>query len=133
MYLIYKSSTKDKLYEVNAHNIKYLPHMQKLHQKKKFSIYRNPSVYKQLVYEFLLIQDAKINTCFSIYEPIFAFTSPFLLQTDRCSWHLFLGSNGKLIFVLRVFALRTALEERIKLVNWGIPVFSKSSAVTPSF
>jgi hypothetical protein len=32
------------------------------------------------------------------------------------------GSNGKLIFVLRVFALRAVLEERIKLVNRGITV-----------
>jgi hypothetical protein len=32
------------------------------------------------------------------------------------------GSNGKLIFVLLVFALRAVLEERIKLVNRGITV-----------
>jgi hypothetical protein len=33
------------------------------------------------------------------------------------------GSNGKLIFVLRVFALRAVLEKRIKHLNRGIPVF----------
>jgi hypothetical protein len=47
--------------------------------------YSNPSVYKQSVYEFSLVQDAQINTCFSIYEPIFAYTSSFLSQTDLCS------------------------------------------------
>jgi hypothetical protein len=47
--------------------------------------YNNPSVYNQLVYGFSLVQDAQINTCFSIYEPIFSYTSSFLLQTDRCS------------------------------------------------
>jgi hypothetical protein len=39
--------------------------------------------------------------------------SSFLLHTDR---------NGKLIFVLRVFALRAVLEEQIKLKNQGISV-----------
>jgi hypothetical protein len=34
-----------------------------------------------------------------------------------------LGSNGKLIFVLRVFALRAVLEKRIKLVNRGTTVY----------
>jgi hypothetical protein len=33
------------------------------------------------------------------------------------------GSNGKLIFVLQVFALRAVLGERMKLVNRGITVF----------
>jgi hypothetical protein len=79
--------------------------------------YSNPSVY-----EFSLKRDAQINTCFSIYEPIFTYTSSFLSQTDRCSRRLFSGSNGKLIVVLRVFVLRAVLEERIKLVNRGIPV-----------
>jgi hypothetical protein len=46
----------------------------------------------------------------------------FFSQTDRCSRLLFSGSNGELIFVLRVFALRGVLEERIKLVIRGIPV-----------
>jgi hypothetical protein len=59
---------------------------------------------------------------FSIYEPIFAHMSSFLSQTDRCSRRLFLGSNGKFIFVLRVFALQAVLEERMKLVNRGISV-----------
>jgi hypothetical protein len=84
--------------------------------------YSNPSVYEQSVFEFSLIRDAQINTCFSIYEPIFAYTSSFLSQTDRCSWRIFSGSNGKLIFVLRVFALQAILEERIKIVNRGITV-----------
>jgi hypothetical protein len=84
--------------------------------------YSKPSVYERSVYEFSLIRDEQINTCFSIYEPIFAHTSSFLSQTDRCSRRLFSGSNGKLIFVLRVFVLRAVLEERIKLVNRGIPV-----------
>jgi hypothetical protein len=64
---------------------------------------------------------------FSIYEPIFAYTSSFLSQTDHCSRHLFLGSNGKLIFVLRIFALRTFVEDRIKLVNRGMAVFDYST------
>jgi hypothetical protein len=42
--------------------------------------YSNPSVYEQSVYDFSLIRDAQINTCFSIYEPIFACTSSFLSQ-----------------------------------------------------
>jgi hypothetical protein len=83
--------------------------------------YSNPSVYEQSVYEFTLIRDAQINM-FSIYEPIFACTSSFLSQTDRCSRRLFSGSNRKLIFVSRLFALRVVLEERIKLVNRGISV-----------
>jgi hypothetical protein len=70
-----------------------------------------------------LIRDAQINACFSIYEPIFAYMSSFLSQTDFCSRRLFSGSNGKLIFVLRVFALRAVLEDLIKLVNRGIPVY----------
>jgi hypothetical protein len=36
--------------------------------------------------------------------------------------HLFLGSNEKLVFVLRVFTLRAVLEERIKFVNQAITV-----------
>jgi hypothetical protein len=47
--------------------------------------YSNPSLYEQSVYEFSLIWDAQINTYFSIYEPIFAYTSSFLSQTDYCS------------------------------------------------
>jgi hypothetical protein len=39
--------------------------------------YSNPSVYEQSVYEFSLIRiNAEINTCFSIYEPIFGFRAP---------------------------------------------------------
>jgi hypothetical protein len=66
--------------------------------------YSNPSVYEQSVYEFSLLRDAQINTCFSVYEPIFSYTRSFLSETDRCSCR-------KLIFVLRVFALRAVLEE----------------------
>jgi hypothetical protein len=84
--------------------------------------YRNPSVYKQLIYEFFIIWDAQINTRFSIYKPIFAYMSSFLSQTNRCSRHLFEGSNGKLVFALRIFALRVVLEEQIKLINQGFPV-----------
>jgi hypothetical protein len=47
--------------------------------------YSNFSVYEQSVYEFSLVRDAQINTCFPIYEPVFACTSSFLSQTDRCS------------------------------------------------
>jgi hypothetical protein len=36
------------------------------------------------------------------------------------------GSNGKLIFVLQVFALQAVLEEQIKLVNQGITVLPNS-------
>jgi hypothetical protein len=39
------------------------------------------------------------------------------------------GSNEKLIFVLRVFALRAVLEERIKLVNRGITVFGLTKKI----
>jgi hypothetical protein len=64
------------------------------------------------------MKDAQINTCFSIYEPIFACTSYSLSQTDHCSRCRFSGSNGKLIFVLRVFALQAVSEEeRIKFIN----------------
>jgi hypothetical protein len=87
--------------------------------------YSNPSVYEQSVSEFSLIRDAQINTCFSIYKSIFTYTTSFLLQTDHCSWRLFSGSNGKLICVLRVFTLRAVLEEQIKLINQGIPVYSE--------
>jgi hypothetical protein len=56
----------------------------------------------------------------------------FNLGTNFCFYELLplanrslfpAGSNGKLIFVLRVFALRAVLEERIKLINRGITVF----------
>jgi hypothetical protein len=73
------------------------------------------------------MQDVQINTCFSIYEPVFAYMGSFFLQTDCCSWHLFSGSNGKLILVLRVFAKWAVLEEWIKLVNRGITVLISTS------
>jgi hypothetical protein len=79
--------------------------------------YSNPSVYEQSVHEFSLIRDAQINTCFSIYEPIFYELLPLANRSLFPS-----GSNGKFIFVLRVFALRAVLEERIKLVNREITV-----------
>jgi hypothetical protein len=96
-------------------------------------MYSNPSVYEQSVHEFSLVRDAQINTCFSIYEPIFAYTSSFLSQTDRCSRRLFSGSNGKFIYVWRVFAKRAVLEERIKLVNREIPVLCSESCFNISF
>jgi hypothetical protein len=71
---------------------------------------------------FRLYEMHKLMPVFLIYEPIFANTSSFLSQIERCSRRLFSGSNGKLIFVLRVFVLRAVLEERIKLVNPGITV-----------
>jgi hypothetical protein len=37
--------------------------------KTRETWYSNPSVYEQTVYEFSLIRDAHINTCFSISEP----------------------------------------------------------------
>jgi hypothetical protein len=88
-----------------------------------FYMYSNPSVSEQEVYAFSLIRDAQTNNWFSIYELIFSYTSSFLSQTDRCPRRLFSGSYGKLVFVLRVFALRAALVERFKLVNRGITVF----------
>jgi hypothetical protein len=84
-----------------------------------------PLVYEQSVYKLSLTRDAQINTYFSIYDPIFM--NSFLSQTDRCSWLLFLGSTGKLIFVLWVFALQAVLEEQIEFVNWRITVFIKTS------
>jgi hypothetical protein len=49
----------------------------------EISKYSNPSVYEQSVYEFSLIRDAQINTCFSVYEPVLACTSSFFSQTGR--------------------------------------------------
>jgi hypothetical protein len=51
--------------------------------------YSNPSVYEQSVYEF----SAQINTCFSIYKPIFANTSSFRSQTDRYSCREVMGNS----------------------------------------
>jgi hypothetical protein len=76
--------------------------------------YSNPSVYEQSFYEFSLTRDAQINICFSIYEPIFA-KYELLPLANRSLFPAV--SNGKFIFVLRVFALRAVLVERIKLVN----------------
>jgi hypothetical protein len=68
--------------------------------------YRNPSVYEQSVYEFSLVRDSQINTFFfnlranfRVYELLpLANRSLFPAQTLE-----------KLIFVLRVFALREIL------------------------
>jgi hypothetical protein len=61
-----------------------------VHIKMDVKKYSNSSVYEQSVYLFSLKRDAQTNTCFFlIYEPIFAYTSSFLSQTDRCSQHLF--------------------------------------------
>jgi hypothetical protein len=95
--------------------------------------YSNYSVHEQSVYEFSLLRDAQINTRFSIYEQIFAYTSSFLSQTDRCSRRLFSGGNWKLIFVLRVLTLRSVLEERIKLVNRGITVIASKCETNKIF
>jgi hypothetical protein len=54
--------------------------------------YSNPSANEQSVYEFSVIWEAQINTCFSIYEPIFAKMSSFLSQTDRCSRREVMGN-----------------------------------------
>jgi hypothetical protein len=59
---------------------------------RNYDTYSNPSVYKQLVYELSLVRDAQINTCFSICKPIFAYTSSFLSQTDRCSCREVMGN-----------------------------------------
>jgi hypothetical protein len=67
---------------------------------------------------------------FRLYEmhiliPVFQFTIQFsLIRAPSCRKPIVVpvGSNGKLISVSRVFALRAVLEERIKLVNRGITV-----------
>jgi hypothetical protein len=84
-----------------------------------YNVYSNPSVYQQLVYEFLLIRDGKLL-------PVFQISSQFLFIRAPSSHKPIVvpgASSRKLIFVLRVFALRVVLEERIKLVNRGITVF----------
>jgi hypothetical protein len=82
------------------------------------SEYSNLSVYEQSVHEFSLVRDAQINTCF-----FFQFTSRLYELLPLSNRSLFpSASNGKLIFVLRVFALRAVLEGRIKLLNRGITV-----------
>jgi hypothetical protein len=43
------------------------------------------------------------------------------------------GSNGKLIFVLQVFALRAVLEEQINLVNQGITVIVLFDSINQFF
>jgi hypothetical protein len=62
-------------------------------------------------------------------KPVSQFTSQFLLTTAPSSHKpiivpgaFFLGSNGKLIFILQVFTLKAVLEEQIKLINRGITV-----------
>jgi hypothetical protein len=69
-------------------------------------------------------------TTFRLYEmhklkPVFKFTIQFSLIRAPASRKPIVvpsGSNGKSIFVLRVFALRAVFEEPIKLVNRGITV-----------
>jgi hypothetical protein len=84
--------------------------------------YGNPSVYEQSVYEFSLIRYAQINTFFFNLRANFRLYELLPLANRSL---LPSGSNGKLIFVLRVFAVRAVLEERIKLVNRGITVLFK--------
>jgi hypothetical protein len=55
--------------------------------------------------------------------------SSFLSQTD----HFQLGSSGKLIFVLQVFALQAVLKEWIKLVNRGITAQGTYDAIILSW
>jgi hypothetical protein len=75
---------------------------------------------------------SKRFTRFRLYEmhkliPVFQFTSQYELL-PLANRSLFpSGSNGILIFVLRVFVSRAVSEERIKLVNRGITVFSGRS------
>jgi hypothetical protein len=70
---------------------------------------------------FRFIRDAQINKkklLFNLRANFFKYELlPFANRSLFSS-----GSNGKLIFVLRVFALRAVLEELIKLVNRGITV-----------
>jgi hypothetical protein len=58
-----------------------------------FTKYSNPLVCEHSAYEFSLIWDAQINTCFSIYEPIFAYMSSFLLQTSCYSCQEVMGNE----------------------------------------
>jgi hypothetical protein len=76
--------------------------------------YSNPSVYEQLVYEFSLVWDAQINAWFFNLQAIRAPSSRKLIVIPDV--------NGKLIFVLQVFASQAVLEERIKLINQGITI-----------
>jgi hypothetical protein len=57
-------------------------------------------------------------TSFRLYE--------LLPLANRSLFPAPLLENGKSIFVLRIFALRAVLEERIKLVNRGITVFLRT-------
>ena len=52
-------------------------HVHTIHKITVISPYTSNQLHK-----FPLIQDAQIDTCFSIFELIFAYTSSFLLQTD---------------------------------------------------
>jgi hypothetical protein len=85
-------------------------------------IYSNPSVYEQSVYEFSHIRDAQINTYFFNLRANFREYELHPLANRSLFGSNPSGSNGKLILVLWVFALRAVLEERIKLVNRGITV-----------
>jgi hypothetical protein len=76
-------------------------------------------------------------TSFSLFEmhkliTVFQFTSQFLLiraPSSRKPIVVPVGKKGKLIFILRVFALRAVLAERIKLVNRGIRVQDKGQMI----
>jgi hypothetical protein len=71
---------------------------------------------------FRLYDMHKLIPVFQFTSQFFAYTSSFLSQIDRCFRCLCSGSNGKSIFVLRVFALRAVLEERIKFVKFVINI-----------
>jgi hypothetical protein len=83
-------------------------------------------------------------TSFRLYEmhkliPVFQFTSQFSLIRAPSSRKPIVvpgASFRKLIFVLRVFALRAVLEKRIKFVNRGITVYyhtCKKNAISQLF
>jgi hypothetical protein len=81
--------------------LNYANHCKKVHK------YSNPSVYEQSVYLFFSLR-ANFRLC------------ELLPLANRSLFPS--GSNGKLIFVLRIFALRAVLEDRIKIVNRMITV-----------
>jgi hypothetical protein len=81
------------------------------------------------------------DTSFRLYEmykliPVFRFTSKFSLIRAPSSRKPIVvpgASSRKLIFVLRVFAWRAVLEERIKLVNRGIATLYAQVIVRVAF
>jgi hypothetical protein len=72
--------------------------------------YRNPSVFEQLVHAFSLIRDAQINTCFSIYEPIFAYTKLLPLANRSLFPTPLLGKLWKINSRFTSFRLTSSFE-----------------------